>query len=166
MNLLLAFIEDRRLGLGAMGAVAVIVGSALPWLLVPQPLIGSATGYGVQDEGKITVLLGALAVGLLIALARVRAPDLAIAAAVCGLTAAGVAAWYATRSEENAARVLARAFTSGPAPLNPDAIVPFPAQVGGGVFVVISGGVVLAVASVMLSLRGAGTSAPAPRSSS
>lgn len=166
MNLLLAFIEDRRLGLGAMGAMAIIAGSAMPWLYVPQPLIGSATGYGVQDEGKITVLLGALALGLLIGLARVRGRDLALAAAVCGLAAAGIAGWYATRSAENAARVLARAFTSGGAPLNPDAIVPFPARIGGGVWVVIAGAAVLVVSSAALSLRAAGTTALSPRSSS
>ena len=166
MNLLLAFIEDRRLGLGAMGGLAIIAGSAMAWLYVPQPLIGTAIGYGVQDEGKITLLLGALALGTLIAWARVRGRDLALAAAACGLAAAGIAGWYATRSAENAARVLARAFTSGGAPLDPDAIVPFPARIGGGVWVVVAGAAVLVISSVALSLRGAGTSAPAFRSSS
>lgn len=166
MNLLLVFLEDRRLGLGAMGAIAVVVGSALPWLYVPQPLIGSATGYGLQDEGKITVLLGVLALGLLLAFARVRGRDLAFGAALCGLGGAGLAAWYATRPEENAARVLARAFSTGSAPLDPSAIVPFPARLGAGVWVVIGGAAALVVCSAALSLRGTETSEPAPRSPS
>lgn len=166
MSLLLIFLEDRRLGLGALGALAVIAGSALPWLYVPQPLIGSATGYGLQDEGKITVLLGALALGLLLGFARVRGRDLALGAALCGLAAAGLAAWYVSRPEENAARVLARAFSTGSAPLDPSAIVPFPARLGAGVWVVIGGAAALVVSSVALNLRGTGTSAPAIRSRS
>jgi hypothetical protein len=139
----------------------------MPWLQVPQPLIGAATGYGLQDEGKLTVLLGILALILLIAFARLRARDLAIGAALCGLGAAGLAAWYATRIEHNAARVLARAFSGGgSAPLDPGTIVPFPARLGAGIWVTIGGAVVLVVCSVALSLRGSGTSAPARRSSS
>ena len=166
MNLILAFVEDRRLGLGAMGALAITIGSALPWLYVPQPLIGSATGYGVQDEGKLTVLLGVLALVLLVAFARVRGRDLAVGAAVCGLGAAGLAVYYTTRIPENAARVIARVFSSGGAPLDPSAVVPFPARLGAGVWVVIGGAAVLVIASVALSLRAPGRTAPALRSPS
>lgn len=166
MNLLLPFIEDRRLGLAAMGALAVIAGSALPWLYVPQPLIGSATGYGLQDEGKLTVLLGVLALVLLVAFARVRGRDLAVGAAACGMAAAGLAAFYATRVPENAARVIARVFSSGGAPLDPSAVVPFPARLGPGVWVVIGGAAVLAITSVLLSHRAPERIAPALRSPS
>lgn len=166
MNLVLAFIEDRRLGLAAMGALAVAVGSALPWLYVPQPLIGPATGYGLQDEGKLTVLLGVLALVLLIAFVRVRGRDLALGAAVCGLGAAGLAAFYATRVPENAARVIARLFSSGGAPLDPSAVVPFPARLGAGVWVVVGGAAVLVVTSISLSLRVPGRTAPSLRSPS
>lgn len=159
MNLL-AFLEDRRLGLAGIGALAIVVGSALPWLRVPQPLIGAATGYGLQDEGKLTVLLGALALALLLAFARLRARDLAVGAALCGAGAAGLAAWYATRIPENAARVIARAFSAGGAPLDPSAVVPLPARLEAGVWVVVAGAALLVVTSAALSLRGIGTSAP------
>lgn len=160
MNLLLAFIEDRRLGLAGMGALAVVVGSALPWLYVPQPLIGSAIGYGYQDEGKLTVLLGVLALILLLGYARVRGRDLAVGAALCGLGAAGLAVWYATRVPENAARVIARVFSTGSAPLDPSAVVPFPARLGVGVWVVMAGAGVLVITSAALSLRERGRTAP------
>lgn len=166
MSVLLAFVEDRRLGLAAMGALAIVVGSALPWLAVPQPLIGSATGYGLQDEGKITVVLGVLALVLLLAFARVRGRDLLAGAAVCALGSAGLAVWYASRSELNAARVIARMFSAGGTPLDPSAVVPFPARVGAGVWVVIAGSAVLALCVAALSLRGVGRTAPALRSSS
>ena len=166
MNLVLAFIEDRRLGLAAMGALAVAVGSALPWLYVPQPLIGSATGYGLQDEGKLTVLLGVLALVLLVAFVRVRGRDLAVGAAACGLGAAGLAAYYATRIPENSARVIARIFSTGGAPLDPSSVVPFPARLGAGVWVVIGGAAILVITSVALSLRAPGRIEPSLRSPS
>ena len=59
MNTIVAFIEDRRLGLAAIGAVAIVVGSILPWIRVPQAVVGVTTGYGLQDDGKVTVVLGA-----------------------------------------------------------------------------------------------------------
>ena len=166
MNLVLAFVEDRRLGLAAMGALAIVVGSALPWLYVPQPLIGNATGYGLQDEGKITVVLGVLALVLLIAFARVRGRDLLAGCALAALGSAGLAVWYASRTELNAARVIARLFTAGGAPLDPSNVVPFPARLGVGVWVVIGGAAVLALSAGALSLRGSGRTAPALRSSS
>lgn len=166
MNLLLAFLDDRRLGLAGMGALAVVAGSALPWLYVPQPLIGNATGYGLQDEGKLTVLLGALAMILLVAFARTRGRDLAVGAAACGAGAAALAAWYASRTAANAAKVIARAFSTGGAPLDPSAVVPFPARIGAGLWVVIAGAAVLALTAAALSLRGSGTSARSLRSPS
>ena len=166
MNLVLAFIEDRRLGLAAMGALAILVGSALPWLYVPQPLIGASTGYGLQDEGKITVILGVLALVLLVAYARVRGRDLVLGTLLCGLGAAGFAAWYASRTELTAARVIARLFTTGGRPLDPSGVVPFPARIGAGVWVVVGGAAVLVVCSAALSLRGNGRTPAAIRSSS
>ncbi|MGH2784643.1 MAG: hypothetical protein ACRDJ1_05245 [Actinomycetota bacterium] len=166
MNLVLAFIEDRRLGLAGMGGLAIVVGSAMPWLYVPQPLIGSSTGYGLQDEGKITVILGALALILLVAYARVRGRDLLLGALACGLGAAGFTAWYASRSDLNAARVIARLFTTGGTPLDPSSVVPFPARIAAGVWVVLAGAAVLVICSAALSLRGNGRTARPLRSSS
>lgn len=164
MNLLLAFLEDRRLGVAAMGALAIVTGSILPWIHVPQPLIGPATGYGYQDEGKITILLGVAALGLLLALARLRARDLAVGAVLAGLAAAGLAISYVLRPEEAAARVIARTLSGGSAPLDPSAVVPFPSRIGVGVWVVVAGAAVLVVSCAILILRGVGTSEPANRS--
>ena len=166
MNLVVVFLEDRRLGLAAMGALAIVVGSSMAWLHVPQPLIGNVTGYGLQDAGKITVLLGVGALVLLFAHARLRQRDLAVGAVLCGIGAAGFAAWYAFDADRNAARVLARVLSGGSAPLDPASVTIFPSRIGAGVWVVIVGSAVLAVAAGLLSLRGAGTSEPALRSSS
>jgi len=50
VNLVVAFIEDRRLGLAAIGALVIVAGSVLPWIQVAHPL-GVAPGYGLQDDG-------------------------------------------------------------------------------------------------------------------
>jgi hypothetical protein len=163
VNLLVAFLEDRRLGLASLGALAIVVGSAMPWLYVPQPLIGNLTGYGLQDAGKITVLLGAFAWVLLLAFARLRQRDLAVGAVAAGLVAAGLAAAYALDSDRNAARVLARMLSGGSAPIDPSNVTIFPSRLGAGIWVVEAGAALLVGASLVLSFRGAGTNEPASR---
>jgi hypothetical protein len=164
VTVLLAILEDRRLGLAALGALAVTVGSALPWIRVPQPLAGTATGYGLQDDGKITILLGVLALGLVLAYVRLRQRDLVIGAALAGIGAAGFAAAYLADLNRNAARVMARILTGG-VPIDAGAVAEFPARAGPGPWVVIGGAALLAIAAGALTLRAGETTEPAPRSS-
>ena len=166
MNLVVAFIEDRRLGLAGIGALGIVVGSTLPWILVSQPLIGNATGYGLQDDGKITIVLGALAMALVVAYARLRQRDLAIGSALCAAGAAALAAVFTADLHRNAARVIARVLAGDQAPVDPGQVASFPARAGVGLFVVFAGAGLLIVCAMALTLRGAGTTEPAPRSSS
>lgn len=165
MNLLVSFIEDRRLGLAALGALAIAFGSALPWIRVPQPLVGVTTGYGLQDDGKVTIVCGLLALALILAHARLRQRDLALGAALLGLAAAGLAAAYMADLNRNAARVIARLLAGNDAPVDPGAIASFPATTGVGIYVIFAGAAVLVAAVVALTLRGRGTSEPAPQAS-
>jgi hypothetical protein len=43
------------------GAAAVLLGSVLPWVVVNAPLVGRIEVAGTEGDGKITLLLGALA---------------------------------------------------------------------------------------------------------
>jgi len=153
VTLLIMFIEDRTLGLAAIGAIGVMVGSALPWIHVSQPLIGITTGNGLEDAGKITVVLGALALGLMVAYARLRARDLALGAGLAGLAATGFAAAFLADLPHNAARVLARLLSGDQPPIDPGQVAAFPARAGAGLFVVFAGAAVLAAAVVALVLR-------------
>jgi len=165
VNLVVAFIEDRRLGLAAFGALGIVAGSTLPWIQVSQPLIGNATGYGLQDDGKITIVLGVIALALVIAYARLRQRDLALAS---GLSAAGAAAFAAVFMADlprNAARVIARVLAGDQAPVDPGQVASFPAHAGVGLFVVFAGAALLIVCVAALTIRAAGTSEPAQRSS-
>jgi len=165
MTLLVAFLEERPLGLAALGAFAVVVGSVLPWISVPQPLIGTTTGNGLQEDGKITILLGLLALGLLIAYARLRQRDLVIAAGIAGLAAAGFAGAYLADLAHNAARVIARLLAGGGPPFDPSQVSAVPARAGAGIYVVFVGAAVMAVGAIALTIRGRGTTEPAVRSS-
>jgi len=167
VNLFVAFLEDRALGLAAGGSLAVVVGSALPWIHITQPIIGTTVGYGLQDDGKITVLLGALAFGLILAFARLRQRDLALGAAGAGLAAAGFAAYFMSDLPRAAARTLARLLVPGDQPpLDPRQVAAVPARAGAGIFVVFAGAALLAAAVIALTIRGTGTNEPALRSSS
>lgn len=163
---MVAFFEDRRLGLAAMGALAIAVGSLLPWIHVPQPLIGTLTGSGLQEDGKVTVLLGALALGLLVAYARLRQRDLAVGAGVAGLAAAGIAAYYIADLTHHAARVIARLLSGGAAPIEPSQVAAVPARAGAGIFVVFAGAALMAVTVLALTIRAPGTIEPDPPASS
>jgi hypothetical protein len=165
MNLIVAFIEDRRLGLAAIGALAIVTGSILPWIRVPQPLVGTATGYGLSDDGKVTVVLGLLALVLIVAHARLSQRDLAAGAGLLGLAAAGLAAAYISDLNRNAARVVARLLAGNDAPIDPGAIASFPARTGVGIYVIFGGAAVLAAAAAALTLRGRGKTESAPQAS-
>jgi hypothetical protein len=165
VNLLVAFLEDRALGLAAAGSLGVVVGSVLPWIRVEQPLIGTTIGYGLQDDGKVTVLLGVLALVLVLAYARLRQRDLAFGAAGAGLAAAGFAAFFVSDLPRAAARVLARFLAAGQPPIDPRQVQAVPAQIGAGVYVVFAGVAALTAAVIALTVREPGTSEPAPRSS-
>lgn len=166
MTFLIAFFEDRRLGLAAMGAAAIVVGSVLPWIHVPQPLVGVITGSGLQEDGKVTVVLGALALGLLVGYARLRQRDLAIGAGAAGLAAAGLAAYYVADLTHHAARVIARLLSGGEAPIEPSQIAAVPARTGAGIFVVFAGAALLTVTVLALTIRAPGTTEPASPASS
>src|SRR5438477_763271 len=131
MNLVVAFIEDRRLGLAAIGALAILVGSVLPWIQVAHPL-GVATGYGLQDDGKITVLLGAGALGLIIAYARLRQRDLALAAGLFALGAAAFAGAFLADLHPHAALVIARLLAGDQNPIDPGQVGTFAGRAGAG----------------------------------
>jgi hypothetical protein len=163
MGFLVALIEDRRLGLALLGSLGIAVGSALPWIVVPQPLAGTATGYGLQDDGKITIVLGLLAFGLVLAYAQLKQRDLIAVAAVAGLGAAGLAGYYLANLDRNAARVVTRMLSG--TPIEPATTVDFPSRIGVGIWVLIGGAAVLGAAGIGLMLRGAGTSEPASQSS-
>ena len=165
MNLIVAFIEDRRLGLAAMGALAIVAGSILPWIRVSQPLVGIATGYGLNDDGKVTVVLGLLALVLLVAYARLRQRDLPALAGLLGLGAAGLAAAYISDLNRNAARVVARLLAGNDAPIDPGQVASFPAQTGVGIYVIFAGAALLAGTAAALTLRGRGTTEPARQAS-
>lgn len=166
MTFVVAFIEDRRLGLAGLGAVAIVVGSILPWIHVPQPLIGTVTGTGLQEDGKVTVLLGVIAMGLLVAYARLRQRDLALGAGAAALAAGGIAGFYVADLTHHAARVIARLLSGGDAPIEPDQIAAVPARTGVGVFVLFAGAALLVVTTLALTIRERGTTEPAPRASS
>ena len=118
MSLLVKFIEDRRLGLAGLGALGVAVGSALPWLIVPQPLAGTLTTYGLQDDGKITIVLGVLALVLIVAYARLGHRDLIAGATMASTVSAAIVIWYMTHRNENAAKALARLLGGAGAPVD------------------------------------------------
>jgi len=163
VNFIVAFLEERPLGLAAMGALAIIAGSALPWIHVPQPLIGITTGNGLAEDGKITVVLGVLALGLLVAYARLRQRDLVVAAGLAGLGAAAFAGVYIADLTHHAARVMARVLSGGE-PLDPGRIAAVPARAGAGIYVVFAGAALLAVSVIALTIRARRTSEPASQS--
>ena len=165
MTLVIRFIEDRRLGFAALGALAIAVGSVLSWIRVPQPIVGITTGYGLQDDGKVTVVLGVLALILVVAYARVRQRDLAIGAALLGLAAAGLAAAYIADLNRNAARVVGRLLAGNDTPIDPGAIASFPAKRGVGIYVIFAGAAALLIACAALTLRAPETTEPATQAS-
>jgi hypothetical protein len=165
VNFIVAFLEERPLGIAALGAIAIVVGSVLPWIHVPQPLIGVTTGNGLQEDGKITILLGLLALGLLVAYARLRQRDLALSAGVAGLVSAGIGGFYLAQLTQHAARVISRLLSGGGPSIDPSQVAAVPARAGAGLFVVFAGAALLAASVFALTIREHGTTEPVPRAS-
>lgn len=166
MNLLLDLIEDRRLLAAAAGAIAIVAAAFLPWATTPTPTpLGPQSETGVQAGGKITFIVGLVALGLVFAYTRLRQADLAIGAGLVALACAGVAVAYAADVDAAAQRVIARLYSTPGALLDPNAVrtVPAGARVAGGVWVTVAGAVAVAGAVVALLAgvrRGAETPAP------
>jgi hypothetical protein len=166
VNLLVRFIEDRRLGLAGLGALGVTIGSALPCLIVPQPLAGTLTTYGLQDDGKITVVLGVLALLLIVAYARLGHRDLVAGATIASAGAAAIVIWYMAHRSENAAKALARLLGGAGVPVDLQSFdLSLPARSGAGLWVVLGGAALVAGAAVSLAIRVAQTDEPISQAS-
>ena len=155
MPFLLAVAEDRLALAGVIGAVGIGVGSALAWSIVP---VGSITvvEYGLEANGKLTLLAGLLGLVFLVAALRLPGKDLPIAAGLAALAAGGIASGYLFDVRAASARVLAR-LLSGRGTLDPRALgTRFGAQPGAGLWVVLAGAALLLVSTVGLMLRDRG----------
>jgi hypothetical protein len=145
-------VEDRVALTGVLGAVAVVVGSALPWAVVPT-VLGTVTEAGLEANGKLTLVTGILALVFLVAGLRLAGRDLPVAAALAGLASAGIAFAYLLDVRASSARVLAR-LLEGRGTLDPNAIgTRFLARPGAGVWVAIAGGLAVAVSALVLLRR-------------
>jgi hypothetical protein len=74
------------------GAVAVLLGSLLPWAEVTAPFVGTITVSGTDGDGLLTLLGAILVAGLGFATLRVRSRGPMIAALVVALS------WRQSRS--------------------------------------------------------------------
>lgn len=144
---LAALIEDRRLALAAAGALAIVGGAAAPWAHIGSPL-RPLTELGLDSNGKITILCGAIALGLVVAYTRLRQRDLAVSATVLALIAAGLAVSYALDVREASARVVRRVLESGSG-----ADIAFGAKTGAGIWVTIGGAAAVCFACLALARR-------------
>lgn len=112
IGFLAALIRDRRLAFAVTAAVAVIAGSVAPWAHIASPL-RPVSEIGLDSDGKLTIFCGLLALGLLISFAQLQHRDLAAAAAIAGLAAAGLAVRYDIEIRRASARVMARLLDVG-----------------------------------------------------
>lgn len=142
MNLALALIADRRLLAGATGAMAIVAGSFLPWSHT-DVILGSLTEYGASTSGKVTFVLGLVALGLVLARASLPHADLAAGAGLAALAALGLTVSYRMSLARAGARVTSRLEFAGA----------FQARAGAGVWVVIAGSTVAAVSCLLLLRR-------------
>lgn len=142
MNLALALIADRRLLAGAAGAIAIVAGSFLPWSHT-EVILGELTEYGVSTSGKVTFVLGLVALGLVLAHASLRHADLAAGAGLAALVCLGLAVSYRMSLARAGARVTSGLDVAGASH----------ARAGAGVWVVIAGGVAVSVSCALLLLR-------------
>ncbi|HVL89767.1 MAG TPA: hypothetical protein VM841_05980 [Actinomycetota bacterium] len=145
ISLLAALVEDRRLAVWTAGALAIVAGSAAPWVHVASPLT-PLTELGLETDGKITVVCGAAALGLCIAFVRLRGRDLAVGALVAAGAAGALSLVYLLRVRAASSRVLARLLEVDGAAVSTE----FAARPGLGVWVVLAGAA--AVAAVTLAL--------------
>lgn len=142
MTLLLEIAADRRLLGGVLGALGVVVGSFLPWAHV-SIAVAELQETGIEAQGKVAVVLGAIALGLVCAHALLRQADLAIGAGILALLCFGLAIWYQVTLLDAGSRAVRR-------------IVPiigeFRARGGIGVWVTAAGAAACATACAMLAL--------------
>lgn len=146
---LVALIEDRRVALGTAGALALIGGSVAPWAHVPfGPL--EITELGLDADGKVTLVLGALALALVVAFAFLGQRDLAAGAALAAIASAALVIVYEVNLRRASGRVV-----SGIVAVDPgSAGVQFAARTGIGVWLCIAGAATLAVAAVSMAVAG------------
>lgn len=151
-----SLVEDRRLAIATAGALAIVAGSAAPWAHVPQGTLGTLTELGLDADGKVTLLLGLLAVGLIGAHAFLRHRDLLVGAAAAAAGSMAYAIVYALDVRRASAAVTARLLQTSPGAVN----VRFEATTGIGVWTVIAGAAVLIAAATALWQGRPGTAEP------
>lgn len=139
VNTILALVEDRRLLTAAGGAVAIVVGSFLPWSHT-DVILAEITEYGVNASGRITFVLGLVSLAAVLAYASLRHADLAAGAALPALASIGLAVHYQRTIAGAGLRAAARESGTGA----------FRATTGAGVWVVVAGGAALVAAVVIL----------------
>jgi len=148
----LGVVEDRLALTGILGALAVVVGSALPWAIVPT-VLGTVTETGLEANGKLTLIAGVLALVFVVAALRLPGKDLPVAAAGAGFAAGGIALAYVLDVRASSARVLAR-LLEGRGTLDPGTVgTRFLARPGVGTWVVLAGGLAVVVAGAGLLRR-------------
>jgi len=148
----LAIVEDRLALAGVAGAIGIGIGSALAWSIVP---VGTLTivEYGLEANGKLTLLAGLLGLVFLIAALRLPGKDLPVAAGLSALVAGGIATAYLFDVRAASARVLAR-LLAGRGTLDPRAVgTRFGAQPGIGVWLVLAGAALLLISVAGLLFR-------------
>jgi len=154
--LILDITEDRAALTGVFGCIAVIAGSALAWASVPLGFT-TMTVAGLEANGKLTLVLGALALAFLVAALRLPGRDLSVLAALSslGALAVAVAYWHDVRSAS--ASVVSRLIENR-GTLDPGAIsARFAARPGIGLWVVMGGAAATALAAAALFVRGRAT---------
>ncbi|HEX9696061.1 MAG TPA: hypothetical protein VGB64_07095 [Actinomycetota bacterium] len=148
IRFLAALVEDRRLALWSAGALAIVAGSAAPWVHVASPL-RPLTELGLDAGGKITILCGAVALALVVAYVHLRARDLAAGAAIAAAIAATLAGVYLLRVRDASSRVLARMLEVDGEAVRSE----FAARAGLGGWVVLAGAAAVIVAAAALLAR-------------
>jgi hypothetical protein len=153
MQSLLALIEDRRLLAAVGGAAVIVAGAFLPWATTRVPFVGPVSESGVQSIGKVTFVLGGVALALAIAYVKLRQRDLAALAAAAALACAGLAIAYIADVNAATPRVVARLLSGGGTPIDPRATsVQFVARPGPGAWLTVAGAASVALATALLLL--------------
>ena len=150
--LVLDITEDRVAVSGVLGCIAMVTGSALTWASVPLGFTTATVG-GLEANGKLTLLLGVLALAFFIAALRLPGRDLPVLAGAASLGAAGVAGAYWSNVTAASASVVSR-LLEGRGALDPSAVsARFGATAGPGLWVVMIGGAAVACAAAILFVR-------------
>ncbi|MCA1833139.1 MAG: hypothetical protein ABR548_05060 [Actinomycetota bacterium] len=150
--LVLDITEDNAAMAGVLGCIGIVTGSALTWATVPIGVTTVTVG-GLEANGKLTLLLGVLALAFFIASLRLPGRDLPVLGGAVALGAAAIAGAYWSNVKAASGSVVAR-LLEGRGTLDPSAIsARFAARPGPGLWVVVAGGGVVAVASAILLAR-------------